>query len=325
MKKIIIPILVIVLAVGAGMYYRHAVDNSKKALVFYGNVENRTQQLSFPFLGTLQSLQKDEGQHFAKGELLATLDPSPYVYELNDVNARIQAQKDILKKLHSGYQKEQIAEAKAALAEAQASLTGIQDTFERKQQLYKQKMLAQQEYISIKAAYNKAKASVHKALHRYTLLKNGYRKEDINAQNAQLMALKAKRASLLYDLYRTKLYAPQKGVVLRRYEETGSVVAPAQSVFEIALQNQYWVRAYIDEPLLGKIKRGEKMLVFTDVRKKPYSGYVAFISAVAEFTPKNVETTELRTDLVYRFRVIVTDPDSMLKQGMPVTIKPKNG
>lgn len=115
--------------------------------------------------------------------------------------------------------------------------------------------------------------------------------------------------------------APTDGTVLSRYVENGSVVVPAQTILEIALQDEYWVRAYVSEAQLGRIKQGEKMLVQSDARSEPYKGFVGFISPVAEFTPKNIETPELRPDLVYRFRVIITDPTPELKQGLPVTVK----
>ena len=83
-----------------------------------------------------------------------------------------------------------------------------------------------------------------------------------------------------------------------------------------------WVRTYIDEKNLGKIKYGQKALIYTDSRPKdPYMGHIGFISPVAEFTPKTVETTELRVDLVYRIRVIIDNSDLYLRQGMPVTVK----
>lgn len=324
MKRVFLLIFIVSAAAGGWFYYDNVLNNKKEGLTFYGNVENRTQNLSFPFLGTLQNVNKDEGQAIKKGDILATLDSSPYMYELNNVQAQIKAQEAVLAKLNFGYQKEQIAQAKAALDEAKASLFGAKDTYERQKKLLASKSTSEQNFILAKSSYEKAAASVDKALHNYNLLNEGYRKEDIKTQSEQVAALKAKEQTLLYDINRSTLYAPNKGTILRRYEEPGSVIAPAQSVFEIALQDEYWVRAYIDEPLLGKIKQGEKMLVFTDARKEPYEGYVGFISAVAEFTPKNVETTELRSDLVYRFRVIITDADAKLKQGMPVSVKPRD-
>ena len=142
-------------------------------------------------------------------------------------------------------------------------------------------------------------------------------------QKATVLSLVAQAKSVEHDIEDTTLYAPTKGTVLARYKEPSSIVSAAQSILEIALEDEYWVKAYVDEPFLGKITQGTPMLVYTDSRKEPYEGTIGFISPVAEFTPKNIETMELRPDLVYRFRVIIKNPDVHLKQGMPVTIKRK--
>ena len=155
------------------------------------------------------------------------------------------------------------------------------------------------------------------------MVRKGYQVEDIEVQNAKVMALAAQAKSLENDIKDATLYAPTQGTVLARYKEPSSTVTAAQSILEIALEDEYWVKAYVDEPLLGKITQGQSMLIYIDSRKEPYEGSIGFISPVAEFTPKNIETMELRPDLVYRFRVIIKHPDSHLKQGMPVTIKCK--
>lgn len=320
MKKIVL--LVLLFVGGFGWYYmQNLSNNTEDKITFYGNVENRTQKLAFRFLGTIESISKDEGQSFEKAEPLVTLDTKPLEYSLEKLKAQIAAESALLEKLQNGYRHEDIAQAKAAFEESEATLDGIQDTYERQKKLYETKATTEQSYISAKTQYERAKAAKAKAKSHYNLLKQGYQKEDIQAQKEKVAALKAEEKNLLYNIKDSTLLAPQKGTVLARYKEPGSIAAPGESVLEIALQNEYWVRAYVDEPLLGKIKRGEEMLIYTDSRKEPYKGSIGFISDVAEFTPKNIETTVLRPDLVYRFRVIITNPDSGLKQGMPVTIK----
>ena len=122
----------------------------------------------------------------------------------------------------------------------------------------------------------------------------------------------------------TEILAPNDGVILTRVREPGAVVPQGEPVYTLALDNPVWIRTYVDEPRLGTVHPGQKALVLTDSGGQ-YVGYVGFISPQAEFTPKTVETSQLRTDLVYRLRVIVNAPDKGLRQGMPVTVRLENG
>lgn len=139
---------------------------------------------------------------------------------------------------------------------------------------------------------------------------------------ARLLASVANLGIAKTDFKDTKLFAPSSGVILTRIREKGSVVSASEPVFTLALDTPVWIRSYIAEPDLGLIYPGMKALIYTDTKEnKVYQGHVGFISPLAEFTPKTVETPQLRTDLVFRLRVIVDDPDNGLRQGMPVTIK----
>lgn len=137
---------------------------------------------------------------------------------------------------------------------------------------------------------------------------------------AQVKSAEARLQRAMTSLKDTELFAPSDGIILTRVREPGAVVAAGEPVYTLALDNPVWIRTYIDEPNLGRVHPGQKALVFTDSGGE-YEGRVGFISPQAEFTPKTVETTQLRTDLVYRLRVIVDAPDKGLRQGMPVTVR----
>lgn len=120
----------------------------------------------------------------------------------------------------------------------------------------------------------------------------------------------------------TKAYCPTDGVILSRIREPGSVVIESEPVYTLSVASPVWVRAYVDEPHLGSVYFGMNAEVRTDTEKgRVYTGKIGFISPVAEFTPKTVQTTALRTDLVYRLRIYIDNPDGSLKQGMPVTVR----
>lgn len=122
------------------------------------------------------------------------------------------------------------------------------------------------------------------------------------------------------NMYYTEVFAPSDGIILSRIREPGTVVNPGDPVYTLSVSSPVWIRAYVDEPHLGSIYYGMEAKIYTD-SGEAYTGQIGFISPVAEFTPKTVETTQLRTDLVYRLRIYANNPDCYLKQGMPVTVK----
>ena len=146
-----------------------------------------------------------------------------------------------------------------------------------------------------------------------------------NELRATLQSAEAAVAVAKDNLSYTEAFAPTNGTILTRIREPGTVVNPADPVYTLSVASPVWIRAYVSEPNLGHVRYGMKARVYTDTKNgKPYyTGKVGFISPVAEFTPKTVQTTQLRTDLVYRLRVYVDNPDDLLKQGMPVTVQLK--
>lgn len=189
-----------------------------------------------------------------------------------------------------------IAKAQADVDLALAEENNAKETYQRRSKLIRMGAVSQ-------ALYDDALAA----------------KDETHAKVAVSKAVLQKATIALND---TELRAPSQGVILTRVREPGSVVAATEPVYAVSVDNPVWVRTYIDEPDLGLIYPGQAALVYTDSRPdKPYKGHVGYISPQAEFTPKNVESTQLRTDLVYRLRIIIDNTDKGLRQGMPVTVK----
>lgn len=180
---------------------------------------------------------------------------------------------------------------------------------------------------SIKANFNNAEILLQRR--RELINVGGVSQEDLdNALSAykqleaSLQAAEAQLAVARDNLNYTEAFAPTDGIILTRIREPGTVVNPADPVYTLSVISPVWVRAYINEVHLGQIYYGMEAAIYTDTEGGPsYCGKIGFISPVAEFTPKTVETTQLRTDLVYRLRIYVENPDRYLKQGMPVTVK----
>ncbi|MDD2896488.1 MAG: HlyD family efflux transporter periplasmic adaptor subunit [Aliarcobacter sp.] len=291
----------------------------KKETKFYGNVDVRTVSLAFRVSGRLETLNFDEGQKLKKGDVIATIENSIFKENLNQINAQINLQEIQIQKLEKGYRIEEIEKSKAKLSEVKANLDRVNKDFQRAQTLLKSNSISEQSYdntksqaLDLQAQYDYAKSSLE-------LLQNGYEKEDILSAKATLDSLKAQRNILQINYDDTVLYSPVDGTIITKVYEAGSIVNSSQTIVEIAKSDEFWVRSYLSEKYLGVIKAGMKAVISTD-GNKTYEGVVSFISPLAEFTPKTVQTEDLRTDLVYRFRIIVNNVDDNLKQGMPVTI-----
>lgn len=275
--------------------------------------------MAFRVSGRIQKIYFDEGQKVQEGELIAQLDNAPYLAYLKQIEAQIAMQKAHIAKLEKGYRVEELEKAKAKLLQSDVEKKRLEKEYQRVQRLFETNAISTQDYDNTKAAYDSSKAAYLYAKKSVELLQNGYEKEDILSAKANLAALQAQKDLHTINLQDTKLFSPTEGTILTRIYEEGSIVGPSQNVVEIAKEDAYWVRSYVSEKDLDTIKTGAEVVVWSDFGKN-YRGKVSFISPIAEFTPKTVQTEDLRTELVYRFRIILQHFDDTIKQGMPVTI-----
>ena len=290
-------------------------------LTLYGNVDIREVQLAFQDAGRIRALPVDEGARVAAGQVVAELDPTRYQLELQRLNGEVAAQTQVLARLRQGSRPQEVARARAAAASARASLADAATQLARKQQLRTVNRISVQEVDTARTRVETLQANLKAAEEEVSLVVEGPRREDIAAAEAGLAALAAARDLAAQRLEDTRLLAPAAGVIRTRILEPGAMAAPGAPVFTLALTDPLWVRAYISEPDLGLVHEGMRAEVRTDtLPDKTYQGWVGFISSTAEFTPKTVETTELRTKLVYRARIFVCDPQEELRLGMPVTV-----
>jgi HlyD family secretion protein len=320
-KKLTIALIILLISFISYKIYSNIFLKNENNLTFYGNIDTRTVNVGFRFLGKIENITKDEGEIVKKDEVLVKLDTASLEKSLEELNEKIFASKLELSKLQTGYRQEEILEAKAAMEEAIENLNKTKDTYNRQANLFKTKSTSEENFTISQLNYKQALATLDKAKALYELRKNGYRDEDIKIQESNLKSLEIQAEKLKIDLNDSIIKAPVDGVVLTRFKEIGAITNAGESILEIAKTDEFWVRAYIDEKNLGNIKPGLKMSIQTDSRSENYEGVIGFISPVAEFTPKNIETQELRADLVYSFRVIVKNPDDKIRQGMPVTLK----
>lgn len=308
---------------GAAVWYvwLRAPADTDGSLVLYGNVDIRQVDLGFRVGGRIAAMRYEEGDPVAAGDVLAVLDKRPFEDDVRQAEAELAAQRATLSKYEAGSRPAEIAQARALVAERQASLKNTVLVLERRRQLVDQGHVSRQAYDDALALKTEAEARLRSAKEALDLALEGFRTEDVAAARATLEMAEARLARTRTDLDDTEIAAPDSGVILSRIEEPGAIVAAGAPVYTLSLANPVWVRTYVPAPDLGRLYPGMKASVVTDsAPDRAYQGHVGFISPVAEFTPKNVETPDLRTDLVYRLRVIVDDPDRGLRQGMPVTV-----
>lgn len=304
---------------GGYWWYQSRQDNG---LTLYGNVDIRTVNLSFRVGGRVESLAVDEGDAIKAGQVLGELDHKPYEIALMQAKAGVsvaQAQYDLML---AGYRNEEIAQAAAAVKQAQAAYDYAQNFYNRQQGLWKSRTISANDLENARSSRDQAQATLKSAQDKLRQYRSGNREQDIAQAKASLEQAQAQLAQAELNLQDSTLIAPSDGTLLTRAVEPGTVLNEGGTVFTVSLTRPVWVRAYVDERNLDQAQPGRKVLLYTDGRPdKPYHGQIGFVSPTAEFTPKTVETPDLRTDLVYRLRIVVTDADDALRQGMPVTVQ----
>jgi len=318
-RILIVAAVLLLAAVAVGAI--HLFSNPASALRIYGNVDIRDVNLAFRVSGRVQRVLVDEGDAVQPGELLAQLDPAPNEREVAQGQANVASLGARLALMRAGYRKEDIAQAAALVEQRKATLVHAQDVWEREVRLDNTGASTRERLAQARAARDEASALLAASEQAYAESKTGFRKEEIAEAAANFERAKADLAQARLRLEDTHLLAPSAGVVLTRAVEPGAMVATSTTVLSLSLVQPVWVRAYVKETDLAAARPGTRVQIHADsLPARSFSGQVGFVSPMAEFTPKNVETPDLRTDLVYRLRIIVEDPKGELRQGMPVTV-----
>lgn len=327
-SKFLIPIAVTVTAlIGSAVWYwqsSHPTEDVNQ-LTLYGNVDIHQISLAFNASDRIAELRVREGDKVRSGDVLGVLDSRTTKLRLAQTLAHIAIQEQLLIKLRAGSRTEEIARAQASLAAAQA------DADLAKKQLLRLKVVneasagkgvSQQDVDNATSRLEVALAQAEVTRKTTRLVELGPRKEDIVLAERQVSFAKAEQALIQRQLEESELRAPSDAVVRARLLEPGDMASPQRPVFTLAITHPKWVRAYISESHLGQIMPGMKASVTTDsAPDKPIAAHVGYISSVAEFTPKTVQTPDLRTSLVYEVRFIVKDPQDRLRLGMPATVR----
>lgn len=321
MKKLIPLILLLLLIGGGAWYYYDRIRPGHMPLQLHGNVDIRGVDLGFRVSGRVTEVLKDEGDAVKAGDILARIDAEPYQRALEQAKAALATAEAQSRLKQTGYRAEEIEQARATLAQNRVTQENAHRAYQRQAELVNQRSVSRQDYENAEAANNEAIQRVKVSEATLRQLEAGYRLEEIDAAKAEVEKAKAAVGTAKIQLDDTVLKAPSDGILITRAVEPGTIAQAGSTALSLSLEQPVWIRAYVAEPNLGRFPPGTKVEIVTDGDPNHvFHGTVGFVSPVAEFTPKSVETKELRTSLVYRMRVVVADSDGSLRQGMPVTI-----
>lgn len=329
MRKPLIVVLVVALAAavvaGALWWSRSQPAAGDGTLLLQGNVDVRQVALAFDLSGRVTRVDADEGQAVKAGALLATLDTRTLELQAAHLRAQIDVQRQNLLRLRRGARPQELEQAQSRLAAAEADAGRA-----RREAARLQKVAAETDARGVSAmdldraatAVQTARARADEQRAALALLQQGARAEDLDAARSQLDAAQAQLALLQHQIGQGQLLAPADAVVRSRLLEPGDMASPQRPVLALALLQPKWVRVYVGEPDLGRLQPGMAASVVTDSQPgESIAGRVGYIASVAEFTPKSVQTEELRTSLVYEVRVLVSDEANRLRLGQPVSVR----
>lgn len=322
-KKAVLFLAACLLGLAAYLYHDFCQQDNQEELVLQGNVDVREVSLAFRQSDRILEMLAEEGDRVQKGQVLARLDTQELKLQLQRLNAEIAAQQSTVDKLHNGTRPEEIRQAEGNLRQAQAAAEHAAGVYQRKRDIYTSIAgISQQELDNAYHDMEAKQATMSVAEAALQEAKAGPRQEDIAGAEAGLQALRNEQLRYIYLLSQYELQAPDDGVIRSRLLEAGDMASPSKPVFKLSLPGKKWVRAYVPETELGRVYEGQKARVYIDsLPGKAIGGQVGYISGTAEFTPKNVQTEELRTSLVYEVRVYVDDADNVLRLGMPATVR----
>jgi len=312
--------LALVLLIGGTSFFTLACRGSKGAhLKLTGNIEVIQVEASFRVAGKVLERPVDEGQTVQAGQLLARLDAKDLEQQVAMRRADAATAKAALEAALAGSRTEEVEASKAALEQANADLRRLEPDEARLRDLHQKGIISVRDYEASKASLEGARAKVRQADQQFTLVRKGPRSQDLDMARARFEQAQQALGLAETQLGYATLTSPTAGVILSKNVEPLEYVAPGTSVVTLANLGQVWLRAYVEEADLGRVKVGQKALIATDSYPgKRYEGRVSFIASQAEFTPKSVQTVKERAKLVYRIKIDIPNPAMELKPGMPV-------
>lgn len=317
-KRIVAAALLLVVAAVAAYWFFAPRGERSNGLKVSGNVELTEVQVSFKVPGRLKARLVDEGAMVQRGQVVALLEDEDLRHSAEQASGQEAAAAAAYEELKNGARSEEIAQAEALVEQAAAQAQKLRDDYRRQAALFEKEVISRRDFEAARAADIASRAALAERKEALKLLRKGARREQVEQGAAHLKQAQAVLSEARDRLTYATLVAPLSGVVLAKGVEPGEQVAPGTPVITIGDLENTWLKAYIPETELGRVRLGQTARVTTDSYPgRVFDGKITFISSEAEFTPKNVQTEKERVKLVYRIKITVPNPRMELKPGMP--------
>lgn len=288
-----------------------------------GTVEATVARLGFQAAGRVETIAVREGDRVRAGEVLARLDQRELRARRAQAEAQVEAARAALSELERGFRSEEIAQARAVRHAAAERFEDAERDLERARVLFDGGAISEEAREEAEVSFEVARTHLDQATEQLRMLEAGPRAERIEGQRARLSATRAEVEAIEAAIDYATITAPFDGVVTVRHAEPGEVVSPGSAVLSLTDSDDRWVRIYVREDRVGAVSLGTPASITSDTYPdRTYAGEVIFIATEAEFTPKNVQTTEERVKLVFAVKVrVLDDPEEELKPGMPADVR----
>jgi HlyD family secretion protein len=322
--KRIVPIVMVIALVGSWLFVRSGRRSATPGeLLASGTVEATEADVGAQLAGRIAEVLVHEGESVRRGQLLARLDDAELRARLAVAEAQAALARAQLAEAERGPRAEEIAQARAAAAAAASRLEDAQRDVERARMLFDGGAISREALDKAVTLESVARAQRDQANEALRALEEGTRPERVAAARAALRQAEATIDQMEATIANAAATAPFDGVVSVRHREPGEVVAAGLPIVSVMDPENRWVRIYVPEPAVGRISIGQQAAIFSDGHPdRPFDGEVVFIASEAEFTPRNVQTAEERTKLVYAVKVRITgDRERQLKPGLPVDVR----
>jgi HlyD family secretion protein len=313
MKKIVlilIPILTFILISCNG--------NDNDRIKASGNIEATNIIVSSQVSGKVLQILKDEGDKVNKNDTVIIIDPETYKLKLEEALAAKEAAQAQFNLLKEGARKEDVKQAEENLKQAQVTFNLAEKDKERMENLYQAKSITKKQYDDAMANYEITQARLKSANENFEKVKNLARPEELKQAEANLNRVIANVNLIQKNLNDCYVTSPSSGFITKKFVEVGETAGMMSSLFQVADLSSVDLVIYVPETELGKVQLGQKAEITVDTYPdKFFNGKVIYISPQAEFTPKNIQTQEERTKLVFAVKIKIDNPEFELKDGMP--------